>query len=307
MSNFDVVVIGGGAAGLSGALVLSRARRKLLVVDSGSPRNAPAAHMHGFLSRDGLPPSELLEAGRDEVNGYGGEVRTSAVTDVMRCGTTGFWVLLDDGARAFARRLLVATGLRDELPDIPGLADRWARDVLHCPYCHGWEVRDRQLGVLWNGPESARYTQIVRQWADDVVLFAPAETLTPEHRSQLVARAIGIVEGPISTVMVEDDHLTGVALADGRTVPRDALFVAARFVPNNDLLTGLGADIDERGWVVTGTNGATSVPGVWVAGNIANPRAQVITAAGEGSAAAIAINADLVDDDVRNAVRDFHL
>jgi thioredoxin reductase len=307
MSNFDVVVIGGGAAGLSGALVLSRARRKLLVVDSGSPRNAPAAHMHGFLSRDGLPPSELLEAGRDEVNGYGGEVRTGAVTDVVRCGTTGFSVLLDDGARVFARRLLVATGLRDELPDIPGLADRWARDVLHCPYCHGWEVRDRRLGVLWNGPESARYTQIVRQWADDVVLFAPAETLTPEHRSQLVARAIGIVEGPISTVMVEDDHLAGVALADGRTVPRDALFVPPRFVPNNDLLTGLGADLDEHGWVVTGANGATSVPGVWVAGNIANPRAQVITAAGEGSAAAIAMNADLVDDDVRNAVRDFHL
>jgi thioredoxin reductase len=216
------------------------------------------------------------------VNGYGGKILTGAVADVVRCGSTGFWVLLDDGARVFARRLLVATGLRDELPDIPGLAERWARDVLHCPYCHGSEVRDRRLGVLWNGPESVRYTQIVRQWTHDVALFAPAETLTPEHLSQLVARGIGIVEGPVSTVLIEDDHLTGVALADGRTVQRDALFVPPRFVPNTDLRTGLGADLDEQGWVMTGANGATSVPGVWVAGNVANPRAQVIIAAGEG-------------------------
>jgi len=306
MSDIDVVVIGGGAAGLSAALVLSRARRKVLVVDSGSPRNAPAAHMHGFLSRDGLPPSELLAAGRDEVRGYGGEVRAGAVTHVVRCGTTGFWVHLDDGQRVFARRLLVATGLRDELPDIPGLAERWARDVLHCPYCHGWEVRDRQLGVLWNGPETVRYAQIVRQWTHDVVLFVPTDTLTEAHRSQLVARAIGIVEGPIATVLVVDDHLSGVQMVDGRTIARDALFVPPRFVPNNELLTGLGADLDGQGWVVTGATGATSVPGLWVAGNLANPRAQVITAAGEGSAAAIAINAALVDDDVQGAVRDFH-
>ena len=307
MSDFDVVVIGGGAAGLSAALVLSRARRTVLVVDSGSPRNAAAAHMQGFLSRDGMPPADLVELGRTEVTGYGAELRTGVVTDVVRDGTKGFWVLLGDGTRVSARRLLVTTGLRDELPAIPGLAERWARDVLHCPYCHGWEVRDQRLGVLWNGPETIRYAQIVRQWAGDVVLFVPADTLTQAHRPQLVARAIGIVEGDVAELVVEDDHLSAVRMTDGRTVARDAMFVPPRFVPNHDLLTHLGADLDTEGWVATRAYGSTSLRGVWVAGNVANPRSQVITAAGEGSAAAIAINTDLVDEDVQAAVRAFYL
>jgi thioredoxin reductase len=304
MSDFDVVVVGGGAAGLSAALVLSRARRTVLVVDAGAPRNAPAAHMHGFLSRDGMPPHELLAIGRDEVKGYGGEVRAGTVTELVPLGASGFGVLLADAQRVSARRLLLATGLRDELPDIAGLRDRWARDVLHCPYCHGYEVRDERLGVLGGSPDAVRYAQIVRQWTDDLVYFAPIETLTADERSQLTARAIGIVEGVVERVLVDDDRLRGVELNDGRTVGRDALFVPPRFVPNNDLLVGLGCDVDENGWVISDVSGRTSVRGVWVAGNVSDPRAQVITAAGEGSAAAIAINADLVDEDVRNAARD---
>jgi thioredoxin reductase len=306
MNDYDVVVIGGSAAGLSAALVLTRARRRVLVVDSGTPRNAPAAHMHGFLSRDGLRPGDLLALGRHEVSGYGGEVHGGSVTELVRCGPTGFWVLLADGQRVSARRVLVATGLRDELPDIPGLRDRWARDVLHCPYCHGYEVRDQRLGVLGGSPETVRYAQIVRQWTDDVVFFAPTALLTNGDRTQLGARGVGIVEGAVTRVLVEDDRLCGVELDDGRTIRRDALFVPPRFVPNSDLLVGVGCDVDTDGWVLTGAAGQTSVAGVWAAGNVANPRAQVITAAGDGSAAAIAINADLVDEDVRNAVRDLH-
>jgi thioredoxin reductase len=306
MNEYDVVIIGAGAAGLSAALVLSRARRRVLVVDAGAPRNGPAAHMQGYLSRDGLPPADLLAVGRDEVVGYGGQISADQVEDVVACPGSGFQVRLGAGDWVAARRLLVATGLRDELPDVPGLRERWARDVLHCPYCHGWEVRDRRLGVLTDGSgEAVRYAQIVRQWTGDVVLFAPAGTITGAQRSELLARAIDIVEGDVARVLVDDDRLTGVELTDGRTVPRDALFVPPRLVPNDELLVSLACERDDNGWVVKDGTGRTSVPGVWVAGNVANPRAQVITAAGEGSAAAIALNADLVDDDVRAAVAAF--
>jgi thioredoxin reductase len=306
MNSYDVLIVGGGAAGLSAALVLSRARRTVLVVDSGSPRNAPAAHMQGFLSRDGMPPADLLAQGRAEVVGYGGTVATDTVRDLVRCGSAGFAALLASGERVEARRVLVTTGLHDELPEVDGLRDRWAHDVLHCPYCHGWEVQDQPAGILWHGPESTRYAQIVRQWTHDLVLFAPEGILTAHERTQLVARAIGIVEGRVDHLVIEDDALTGIAMTDGRLIPRQVLFVPPRFLPHSELLAGIGCDLDESGWPATGAYGATSVPGLWVAGNVTNPRAQVITAAGEGSAAAIAINADLVEDDVRTAVNLFN-
>ncbi|HQR27492.1 MAG TPA: NAD(P)/FAD-dependent oxidoreductase [Nocardioides sp.] len=303
MNQYDVAVIGGGAAGLSAAMVLSRAQRTVLVIDAGEPRNAPAQHMHGFLSRDGMPPAELLAVGRREVESYGGRFVAGQVTDARRDGSC-FALALGDGTTVTARRVLVTTGLRDELPDVDGLRERWARDVLHCPYCHGYEVRGRAIGVLGWSAESARYAQIVRQWSDDVVLFAAPGSLADDEQEQLAARAIAVVEGHVSQVVVQEDALHAVALEDGRTVPREVLFVPPRFVPNNDVLVGLGCDLDEAGWVVTDGTGQTTVPGVWAAGNVSNPRAQVITAAGEGSTAAIALNAHLVDEDVRNAVRE---
>ncbi len=301
----DVVVVGGGAAGLSAALVLGRARRRVAVVDAGSPRNAPAAHMQGFLSRDGLAPSELLAFGRREIEGYGVAIIPGSAAEVLRDAASRFRVVLHEGGSVVARRLLVATGLRDEVPGIPGLRERWARDVLHCPYCHGYEVRDRKLAVLGGSPAAVRYAQIVRQWSDDLVYITPAGTLAAPERRQLAARGIGIAEGAAQRVLVEGDRLRGVELDGDRTVACDALFVPPRFVPNSDLLVGLGCEVDEDGWPLADGDGLTSVAGVWVAGNVANPRAQVITAAGEGSAAAMAINADLVQDDVRSAVRAF--
>ena len=306
-NEYDVIIVGGGAAGLSAALVLSRARRRVVVVDAGAPRNAPAAHMMGFLSRDGMAPAELVATGRSEVTAYGGEIVSATVDRLLTADGTDaptFVAQLADGTTLHGRRVVVTTGLSDDLPDIPGLRDRWARDVLHCPYCHGYEVRDQRLGVVWNGPGTPAYAQIVRQWSHDVVLLAPPATLTVEQRTELLARAIGIVESPVTGVEVRDDQLTGVALADGTTLQRDALFVPPRFTPHSDLLVQLGCDLDDADWVVTGAHGATSVPGVRVAGNVSNPRGQVITAAGEGSAAAIALNADLVEEDVRLAVRD---
>jgi thioredoxin reductase len=308
MSQYDVVIIGGGAAGLSAALVLSRARRRVLVVDAGAPRNAPAEHLHGYLSRDGVPPDELLATGRQEVTSYGGDIVDGTVIELAPDDQSRFSVLFADGKQLSARRLLVTTGLRDELPDIPGLRDRWARDVLHCPYCHGHEVRDRPLGVLGGTPGTVRYAHIVRQWTHDLVYVTPPGVLTDAEQTELIARAIGIVEGTVEQLVIDDsDQLRGVQMRDGRVIACDALFVPPRFIPNDTLLVGLGCDVTNDGWVIVDNTGRTSVPGVWAAGNVVDPRAQVITAAGAGSAAAIALNADLVDDDVRNAVSDLAL
>ncbi|MCW2848494.1 MAG: thioredoxin reductase [Marmoricola sp.] len=300
MGEHDVVVIGGGAAGLSAALVLSSARRGVAVVDAGNPRNAPAAHMHGYLSRDGLPPRDLLEAGRAEIVAYGGQLPTGTVSAVSGTTESGFEVLLEDGLSA--RRLLVATGLRDELPEVAGLWARWGRDVLHCPYCHGYEVRDQRLGVLGGSAESVAHALLIAQ-STDVVYFAHTTDLSDEQNEQLVARGVGVVEGTVARVVAEDDELCGLEMADGRVVERAAMFVRPRFVPNSHLAVGLGCVVDADGWVTADNVGSTSVAGVWVAGNAANPRAQVITAAGEGSAAAIALNAELVDEDVAQQVR----
>jgi thioredoxin reductase len=312
MNDYDVVVIGGGAAGLSAGLVLARARRNVAVVDAGAPRNAPAAHMHGYLGSDGLPPAVLLATGRDEVTRYGGNLVAGNVTGVKARRQPDdhgprFDVHLDDGRSLHTRRLLVTTGLRDEIPDIPGVRDRWGRDLLHCPYCHGHEVRDLPLGVLGGTPEAPAHAQLVRQWSNDVVYFAHGTPLAADLREQLLSRAITVIDEQIAHLVIEHDQLVGVQLVTGQVVPRTAVFVRPTFVPNDYLLVSLGCATQVNGWVAADTTGATSVPGVWVAGNAANPRAQVITAAGEGSAAAIAINNDLTDEDVAVCVAESRL
>ncbi len=298
-SAYDVVVVGGGAAGLSAALVLGRARRRVAVVDAGSPRNAPAAHMQGVLSRDGMPPAELLRTGRSEIARYG----VALIDDTVEGVEPGFEVRLDRGDFLQARRILLATGAIDMLPDLPGVAERWGRDLLHCPYCHGWEVRDRPIGVLGTHPAATAHAQLVRQWSDDVILFPHVLNVDGSDRSAMRARGITIVEGPVARLVVENDRLVGVEMEDGRVVPRDAVFVRTVNRPSGaDLIAALGCHVDDLGFVTVDEGGRTSVPGVWAAGNVVDPRAQVITSAGAGSAAAIAINADLTSDDVRQAL-----
>jgi thioredoxin reductase len=295
---YDVVIVGGGAAGLSAALVLGRARRRVAVIDAGAPRNAPAAHMQGFLSRDGMPPAELLELGRAEVTGYGVEIVAGAVARIE----PGFAVQLADGATMPARRILVTTGVGDDLPAIPGVRERWGRDLLHCPYCHGWEVRDQPLGVLGTHPGAVQHAHLVRQWSDDVVYFAHTLAVPEADRVALAARGIRVVDGEVAELVVDDDRLVGVGLADGTIVPRSAVFVRPRNVPHPDgLLTGLGVDTDADGFPVVDRDGRTSAPGVFAAGNLVDPRGSVITAAGSAASAAMAVNADLVQDDVARA------
>ena len=303
----EVVVIGGGAAGLNGALMLARARRSVVVIDAGAPRNAPADGVHGLLARDGTPPAELLAQGRAEVRRYGGRVVDGVVAAAVRDGD-GFAVTLADGRAVRARRLLVTTGLVDELPDVPGLRERWGRDVLHCPYCHGWEVRDQAVGVLASGPMSVHQALLFRQWTADVTFFThtmPAPT--PEQAEQFAARGIRVVDGEVAAVEVVDDRLVGVRMDDGRLIGRDALVVATRMVARDGFLADLGCHAVEHPngvgeHVPADPTGRTAVPGVWVAGNVTDLTAQVSAAAAAGATAAAHINADLVTEDTALAV-----
>jgi thioredoxin reductase len=312
MTTSDVLIIGAGPAGLSAALVLGRARRRVVVVDSGRPRNGAAASMQGYLSRDGFPPDELLAIGRHEVQRYGVRIVPGEVAALRRDGD----VLVADvpGVGALrARRVVVATGLQDALPSLDGVTERWGRDVLHCPYCHGYEVRDRPVAVLGRGQVevAVHYAQVVRQWSDRVLLLR--NTLDPlgeEDLEQLAARDIRVVDGEVRRLVPDGDpgdRLTGVELADGTVVPCDVVFVGAATGtnPHDRLLRDLGAafatgpvtDLPE-----VDASGRTSVPGVWAVGNVADPTAQVVVAAAQGYQAAVAVNADLIDEDVAAAV-----
>lgn len=304
---YDVVVIGGGAAGLSAAVTLAAARRSVLVVDAGRPRNVASSAVHGFLSREGMSPLELLAAGREELRARGGEFTEG--TAVAASGHTGeFTVHLQHGRALTARRLLIASGFDDELPDVAGVKERWGRDVVHCPYCHGWDLRDRAIGVLATEPAAVQEALLFRQWSQNITLF---QHVMPEpsvlEREQLAARSIKIVEGRVKGLRVAEDALTGVTLESGRPVPCEALVVSPKPIPNSPLLQSLGLqepdpDRPSGQCVKTDESGGTAVSGVWAAGNITDSEAQVVTAAASGVKAASALNADLVAEDTRQAV-----
>ncbi|NUR05552.1 MAG: NAD(P)/FAD-dependent oxidoreductase [Nocardioidaceae bacterium] len=301
---YDVVVVGGGAAGLTSGLILARSRRRVVVVDAGEPRNAPAEGVHGFLTRDGLPPGELTRLGADEVRSYGGEVRAGRAVSAERDGD-GFLVDLEDGTRLGARRLVVASGAVDELPELPGLADGWGHDVVHCPYCHGWEVRDQRIGVLVSGPTAAHQAHLFRQLSDRLTLLLDGgSALAEEEVVRLAAKGVEVVTAKVVAFEREDGRLLGARLADGRLVPLDVVAVQSRVlaraavldalgVPKNDLWAG------EHGEHLLGQAYAAdpmthlAAPGVWVAGNSADPMAQVVHAAAAGVRAGAMANADL--------------
>ncbi|MFC8663769.1 NAD(P)/FAD-dependent oxidoreductase [Streptomyces sp. NPDC057199] len=306
---YEVVVVGGGAAGLSAALVLGRARRSVLVIDAGEPRNAPAAHMQGYLSRDGMSPAEFLAVGREEIARYGvGLVRDRAV-DVAKDADGEFDVTLEGGRTVHGRRLVVATGLADELPKVPGVAERFGRDVLHCPYCHGWEVRDQAFGVLATTPMGVHQALMVSQWSKDVTLFlhtVAEDELADEELRRLAAAGVDVVPGEVAGLVVDDDRLTGIRLADGTTHERSVLFVAPRAIPRTGLLERLGAELQETPfgtYAVVDPTGLTSVPGVWAAGNAIGFAEQVVNAASGGYRAGATINGELLFTDLDAAVR----
>ncbi|GAA3341116.1 NAD(P)/FAD-dependent oxidoreductase [Curtobacterium pusillum] len=314
--HYDVIVIGGAAAGLSAALILGRSRRSVLVVDSGEPRNARAEGAHNYLGREGAAPSELYRVGRDEVAAYGvevtaGRIVAASATDGDRADAIGFSVTLDSGAIVAARRLVVASGAVDVLPDVPGLAEQWGRGVVHCPFCHGWEIRDQRIGVLVTTPIGAHHALMFRALSEDVTAFVTDPSLVDDTAlAGLRARGVRVVTGPVARVLSASGALTGVELGSGEVVSLDALAAASTVEARVDFLSGLGlVAVDQRmgdlrfgSALSVDAAGQTTVPGVYAAGNVASPTATVIASAAAGTQAGAAVHGDLVQADLAAAL-----
>lgn len=307
----DVAVIGGSAAGLAGALQLSRQRRSVVVVDDGTPRNASAEHMHGYLGYEGAAPADLVAAGREEVRSYGGEVLTGRVLDVTRADDGRFCLALTGGHTLVARRVLVATGLTDVLPEIDGLTRHWGRGVLHCPFCHGYEVRDARLVQIITRPMGLHPTPLFAHLTDRLtVVLHEAAGLDESVLTDLAAAGVAIERARATRVVTGDDgEVAGVELNTGTVLPADAVVIGTGFHARVDALTGLGLacvphpsgagdvlEVDPRG--------QTAVPGVYAAGNVTDPGVQVLPSASHGATVGAIIAFDLAGADLRAAAGD---
>lgn len=294
----DVIVVGGSFAGLSAAMQLARARRRVLVIDAGLPRNRFAEASHGFLGQDGRPPRAIIEDAARQLRAYPTVTLVAGEAAAARADGPGFAVALADGREERAARLILATGLRDELPAIPGMQERWGRTVLHCPYCHGYEVAGRLLGVLANHALSAHQAALIPDWGPTTYFTQDAFEPDAEQAALLAARGTRIERTPVVELLGNVPDLEAVRLADGRIVPVAALFTAARTHMASPLAEQLGCAFDEGplGPLIR-VDGLkrTTVPGVFAAGDASNPMHNATLASASGVLAGVSAHRSLYD------------
>ncbi|MGB3476088.1 MAG: NAD(P)/FAD-dependent oxidoreductase [Mycobacterium sp.] len=299
---WDCIVVGGGAAGLSAGLVLGRARRNTLLIDAGQQSNRSAHGIGGLLGHDGRPPAELYRLGRDELASYGVQIRSGEVADI-ESADGGFVVRLLGGREERTRRVLLATGMTYLTPDLPGVAQLWGRSVFHCPFCHGWEVRDLPLAVLADGARAVHMALLLRCWSDDIVVLTNGPTeLGADDCSRLAQAGVEIDERPVAALDAHDGELAAVVFADGERFPRRGLLVATTLRQRDQLAERLGVAVAEPGPVAQNPVGVdplcrTSIPGVFAAGDLTAEMPQVATAIAAGSRAAAAVVQSLAADD----------
>ena len=292
----DVLIVGGGPAGLSAALMLGRCRRRVLLCDLGEPRNRRACAVHGYLTRDGIAPAALNEIGSAELPGYGVELRHIGVVDVQTTGDR-FRVSLADGREEFTRFLLLATGVVDDLPAIPGFDDCYGRSIFHCPYCDGWEWRDRRLAAIGCGVEATGLALSLRTWSADVALITHGDACAPRTRDRLARNSVALRTEPISGIDHDRGMVQRVRFASGETMPLDAIFFSSGQHPQSALAVRLGCALTTRGTVKTRSTCATNVARVFVAGDASRDAQFVAVATAEGMKAAVAINRALQSEE----------
>jgi thioredoxin reductase len=299
---YDVVIVGGSAAGLSAALVLGRSRRSVLVCDTHQPRNGVSSTSHSVYTRDGTPTAELVAIGRAQLLPYAVAFRSVGATLVQAADQRAFLTTLADGKQVRSRRVLLATGVRDILPALAGIEPFWGTSVVHCPYCHGWEVRDQPIALLSAHASAVNFSQLLQQWSRDLVLCTNGfGKLTAAERDQMLSLDIQIYEQPIRRLEGRQAQLDSIQFVDGTRIERKTLFIHTDHEPQSRLAHDLGCKTGEGGIVIVDEHGQTSVAGIYAAGDIMRQNQQIIFAAADGARAAMAINQSLVDEDFRQA------
>ncbi|HET7202578.1 MAG TPA: NAD(P)/FAD-dependent oxidoreductase [Steroidobacteraceae bacterium] len=296
--SWDAIIVGGGPAGLSAALVLGRCRRRVLVCDAGRPRNRHSHELHAYLTRDGVPPAEFLAMGRAGLSAYPGVEFRACAVEAAETLDRQFLLHLADGTRPRGRKLLFATGVRDEMPRLDGVEQFYGRTVHHCPYCDGWESRDEPIVVYGRRTRAFEMSRAMTVWSDDIVLCTDgASGLTAEQKRQLARNGVRIVEDRIERLTGRDGQLEAVVFAGGRRLPRRRMFFDLPSHAQNELPRQLGCRIRRDGSVHCSGYEATDVPGVFIAGNLSGDVQLVVFAAAEGAKAAFGINLSLTRED----------
>ena len=300
MKTYDVVVVGGGSAGLSAALLLGRARRRVLVSDTGNTRNSVAQESHSFFTRDGTSPAELGRIGREQLRSYETVEFYSVGVKAAKAQSKGFEATLDNGTVVNSRKLLLATGVVDEMPEIEGFKELWGKSIFHCPYCHGWEVRDQPLALYGNGTVGFELAELLKGWSSDLVLCTDGVATLSEDESKLLSRNnILIREERIVRVKGKNGQLESIVFANGQMLARNAIFFRPSQRQHSVLARQLGCEFTDVGSVKVDEFGHTSVPGVYAGGDMIHPLQQISFAVSRGATAAAGINRVLLQEDFR--------
>jgi thioredoxin reductase len=290
---FDVIVVGGGPAGLSAALILGRMRREVLLLDTDAPANAVSSAMHGFLAQDGVPPAEVRRVAAEQLDPYGSVERRATAAVFARRAAEGFEVTLAGGDTVWGRRLLLAHGMRYGLPDLDGVEELWGKRVFHCPYCHGWEVRDQAIAVYASGEKAVHQALLLRALSEEVVLLSAGIDAGDEDRRHLARAGVRVIDDPVERLAPIEDGLRVEFAGERRDLERHALFIQPELSLASEIAPSLGAGLTETGAVHTDETGLTTVPGLYAAGDAGTEVQSVAVATGSGARAAYALNADL--------------